>query len=190
MAVDIKHCDQTVEVMLNPSQSSAKVTVAVDIKHCDQTVEAMLDPSQSSVKVTVGVGIESPSQATPSIRRKRAASLREQDVPPSKRHKTKNHDKIAKAMVDYFRTRGQSYDIKMGLRDLFKQSLSDTRGQTIIDAFMGLSFDQVRQGLRMMLEDGDDELNSAFLSLVQSEVRIDKNLPPQLLNDIIGYIGW
>ncbi|KAK5442026.1 hypothetical protein LTS15_011073 [Exophiala xenobiotica] len=192
------HCDQTVEVRVDPSQSPAQVTVAVDLKHCDQTVEAISNPSQSSTKVNVAidikhcdqtveateaVGIGSSSQATPSVCRKRAAaSLSEQDVPPSKRSKTKNHDKIVKAMVDYFTTCGHTDDLKSCLWDVLKESLSDTRGRSIINAFMGLSFDQVRQGLRMMLEDRDAELNSAFLTLIRSAVRINKDLPAALIS--------
>nr|KAK5433499.1 hypothetical protein LTR18_010742 [Exophiala xenobiotica] len=76
----------------------------------------MSDTSQSSAKATVAVGVKSTSQAAPSTCRKRAASPREQDVPPSKRRKTslsaniKNRDKIVKAMVDYFTTGGQYCD--------------------------------------------------------------------------------
>ncbi|KAK5444200.1 hypothetical protein LTS15_010553 [Exophiala xenobiotica] len=122
----IKDCDHTVEVRVDPSQSSTKPTVALDIKHCDQAVKVMVYPSQSSVKVNVAIdlnhchqtveanvaiGIGSSSQATPSIRRKRAAaSLSEQqDVPPSKR---------IKAMVDYFTTSGQADDLKSCLWDI------------------------------------------------------------------------
>ncbi|KAK5225475.1 hypothetical protein LTR47_009322 [Exophiala xenobiotica] len=87
-----------------------------DSHHRDswQTVQATSDTSQSSARVTVAVGVKSTSQAAPSTCRKRAASPREQDVPPSKRRKTslsaniKNRDNIVKAMVDYFTT-GRQY---------------------------------------------------------------------------------
>ncbi|KAK5208406.1 hypothetical protein LTR41_005632 [Exophiala xenobiotica] len=71
---------------------------------------------QSSVEVTVAADVESTSQAAPSTCRKRAASPREQDVPPSQRRKPslsaniKNRDKIVKAMVDYFTMGGQYCD--------------------------------------------------------------------------------
>ncbi|KAK5444225.1 hypothetical protein LTS15_010578 [Exophiala xenobiotica] len=179
VAVDINHCDQTVKVMVAPSQSSAKVNVAVDIKHCDQTVEA-----------TEAVGIGSSStQATPSVRPKRAAaSLSEQWVPPSKRSKTDNHDKIVKAMGDYFTTTsGQTDDIKSCLRDVLPKSLSVRGGQSIINAFKALPFDQARQGLRMMLEDQHDNLNWAILTLIRPVVRIPWDLPPTLISDIRDY---
>jgi hypothetical protein len=41
----------------------------------------------------------------------------------------------------------------------------------------------------MMLEDRDAELNSAFLTLIRSAVRINKDLPAALISDIIDYIG-
>jgi hypothetical protein len=188
VAVDINHCDQTVKVMVAPSQSSAKVNVAVDIKHCDQTVEAteavgigssstQATPSvrPKRVEATEAVGIGSSStQATPSVRPKRAAaSLSEQWVPPSKRSKTDNHDKIVKAMGDYFTTTsGQTDDIKSCLRDVLPESLSVRGGQSIINAFKALPFDQARQGLRMMLEDQHDNLNWAILTLIRPVVRI------------------
>ncbi|KAK5271912.1 hypothetical protein LTR99_000928 [Exophiala xenobiotica] len=112
----------TSKIVIRPNcyQTARKFYVAqswtTNSHHRDswQTVQAMSDTSQSSARVTVAVGVKSTSQAAPSTCRKRAASPREQDVPPSKRRKTslsaniKNRDNIVKAMVDYFTT-GRQY---------------------------------------------------------------------------------
>jgi hypothetical protein len=52
------------------------------------------------------------------------------------------------------------------------------REQTMIDAFIEFGFNEIKQGLRMMLKGRNDELNLELLVLLRPVVGIDKDLPP------------